>query len=293
MIKFCKKLARYSSELNFVRKNSLDWATRVRLGRGTARFHLHNALGTDPNLEATFLARLHVGGYCNAQVTLRPFAGDIFVLFEVLMDQCYNIPDVMLDPGKVGVILDCGANIGIASLFLASRYPNAHIYSIEPNSENFELLRRNTNSMPSIVPIHGAIVGCPRKSVHLTADKAAWGNAITEKKVGPEVPAFTIDQICNNYQLSRVDLLKMDIEGTEKEIFANGSFMRRVSFVIIELHGDYDVGQFSKNLASWSFSVKTPKDVPDLKMVVAKRMCFEHTEPAQTERGQLSCEGPF
>ncbi len=45
----------------------------------------------------------------------------------------------------------------------------------------------------------------------------------------------------------------MDIEGAEKEIFANGSFMGRVGFVIIELHGDHDVEQFSKNLASWSY----------------------------------------
>ena len=71
------------------------------------------------------------------------------------------------------------------------------------------------------------------------------------------MPAFTIDEICNNYQLSRVDLLKMDIEGAEREIFGNGSFMRRVGFVIIELHGDYDVEQFSKHLASWSFGVET------------------------------------
>jgi FkbM family methyltransferase len=268
--KFATKLARYSAELNFVLKNGLDWATRIRLTTSTARFHLSNALKLEPQLEPAIQAKLRISENCNTEIVLRPLAGDLFILFEVLMDKCYQIPYKMLDPKKVRVILDCGANIGIASLFFASRYPNASVYSIEPSPENFELLMNNTKLIPNIVPIHGAIVGTARKSTRLTVGRAAWGNAITKQCEGVEVPAFTVDQICKDHQLSQVDLLKMDVEGAEKEIFANGGFLRQVGFVIIELHDDYNIEQFSKHLARWSFAVRTPNDVPDLKMLIAE-----------------------
>ena len=92
-------------------------------------------------------------------VELLRFAGDIFVLYEVLCDKCYFIPPSLLAPEKVRVILDCGANIGITSLFFAARHPNARIYSIEPDPNNFVLLERNTRQEPRISPICGAIVG--------------------------------------------------------------------------------------------------------------------------------------
>jgi FkbM family methyltransferase len=133
------------------------------------------------------------------------------------MEQPYAIPAAMLVPDDVQVILDCGANIGITSLFLVSRYRNARIYSIEPNPENFELLKSNTAPEPRILPIHGAIVGYPRKSVQLTTHQPAWGNYITAGGGGSKVAAITIEQICEANGLSSVDLLQLDIEGAEQE----------------------------------------------------------------------------
>jgi FkbM family methyltransferase len=210
-------------------------------------------------------------------VTLRRLTGDIFILFEILMDQCYNIPDLMLAPDKVHVIIDCGANIGITSLFLAGRYPNARIYSIEPNEENFELLKRNTANEPRIVPIHAAVVGDARKNARLSTGRPSWGNTITENDQGLEVLAFTVEQICQDHRLARVDLLKVDIEGAEKEMFANGSFLRVVDFIIIELH-NYSLEQFSQDLARWSFVALKPGAETNLKMICARpERGFQHS----------------
>jgi FkbM family methyltransferase len=266
------RLRSYLKESSFVIHNSLDWRSCIRLLNSAALFHLNNARGNVKDVTSTILVRLRIGADRKVQLALRPGAGDIFVLFEVLMDQCYDILHTVLVPDEVNVIVDCGANIGITSLFLASRYPNARIYSIEPNPENFELLKRNTAGEPNIVAIHGAIVGVPRTSVRLTTHKAAWENFITEDDEGLEVPAVTIEQICTDYRLSRVDLLKVDIEGAEKEMFENSSFLRRVGFVIVELHGDYDLATFSHDIAPWSFVAEHPKDGSALKMIVARPM---------------------
>ena len=61
-------------------------------------------------------------------------------------------------PENVRVVVDCGANVGITSLFFAAQYRNARIYSIEPDPDNFALLKRNVCQERRIVPICGAIV---------------------------------------------------------------------------------------------------------------------------------------
>jgi FkbM family methyltransferase len=143
----------------------------------------------------------------------------------------------MLPPENVRVVVDCGANIGITSLFLAAYYRNARIYSIEPDPDNFALLKRNVSQERRILPICGAIVGFPRKQVYLTTDAPGWGNSIgtSNSNKGVAVKAYTIDEICQYNELTHIDLLKVDIEGAEKELFADGQFLERVGCGIVEL----------------------------------------------------------
>jgi FkbM family methyltransferase len=197
----------------------------------------------------------------------------------VLLGRCYHIPDAMLSPENVRVILDCGANVGITALYFASRYPNARIYSVEPNEKNFEMLKRNTAAEPRIVPIRGAVVGHSRTTVRLTMGKPAWGNFISEVDEGQEVPAFTIDQILEDNGLQCADLLKVDIEGAEKEVFANNQFMSQVGFVIVELHNDYRFDDFSRDVARLGFRAVAPKDQRDLKMIVAEPLGSVNVQP--------------
>jgi FkbM family methyltransferase len=258
--------------MQFVARKSLDWKTLFNLLKYTALFHANNMIGGTRVGKSSFRARLRLATDCNAEIVIRPFAGDLFILFEVLMDGCYYISDAMLPPEEVRVILDCGANIGITALYFASRYPKARIFSIEPNDSNFELLKRNTAIEPRIVPIRGAVVGRPRKSVRLTSEKPAWGNFVTEQSEGPEVPAFTIEQILNAHNLAHVDLLKVDIEGAEKQVFGEGQFMHRIGVVIIELHGDYDFSSFSRDVATWNFEAAAPYHGSELKMITARAL---------------------
>jgi FkbM family methyltransferase len=186
------------------------------------------------------------------------------------MGKSYAVPEALLPPDKARVIVDCGANVGITSLFLASRYRNALVYSVEPDEANFELLKRNTDAEPRIIPIHGAIVGQPQKTVRLTMNQASYGNFVTNADQGIAVPAFTIDQICAKYNQTHIDLLKVDIEGAEKQIFTQAAFLPRVGLVIIELHHDYGTRNFSDDVARWGFVVRIPDQSNDLKMIVAQ-----------------------
>ena len=262
-------LSSYSRELLFVARYSADWRTYVALLKNTMSFHLGNALGRRLGDDLPFTATLRLGAGRNTDISIRPFSGDIFVLYEVLLHRCYNLPDTLLPPERVRAILDCGANVGITALYFACRYPNARIFCIEPDFRNFELLKRNSAREPRIVPIHGALVGRPRKVVHLTASRPAWGNFVTDNSEGIEVPAFTIEQILDDYHLSRVDLLKVDIEGAEREVFANGQFLPRVGHIVIELHNDYGFEEFARDLAPWHFIAVSPRGSNGAKMITA------------------------
>ena len=266
----------YSREVTFVVRNSLDWRTRVILLKNLARFHASNMRGRRAGGDPPFRAKLLLAPNSELDIVVRTFSGDLFVLFEVLMDRCYHIPDAVLPKESVRVVVDCGANIGLTSLYFASRYPNAQIFSIEPSLDNFKLLKRNTASVSRIVPVHGALVGRPRDHVRITTHAPAWGNFIAEDDEGAEVPAFTVDQIMERYGISYIDLLKVDIEGGEKEVFANGHFIPRVGLVIVELHNDYQLNDFAADVANWGFRAIAPMDRSEGKMIIARPLVSGH-----------------
>ena len=275
------RISSYAREVAFVLHNSCDWPTRFVFLKNIARFHASNIFGRPRDEELSFHIRLCLARDREVDIVVRTFSGDLFALFEVLMDRCYYLPKSVLPSEQVRVILDCGANIGMAALYFASRYPNARIYSLEPSLSNFELLVRNTAVEPRIVPIHGAVVGSPRAFVHFTTWERAWGNYVIEKEEGLKVPAVTIDQLLEHHGLSHVDLLKVDIEGGEKEVFANSQFISRVGLVMIELHNEYKFNQFAADIAPYSFHASTPYTHRDVKMVIAR--------PLETERVGSAC----
>ena len=129
------------------------------------------------------------------------------------------------------------------------------------------MLKRNVCQERRILPICGALVGSPREQVYLTTDAPAWGNSIATNKIGVAVNAWTIDQICRENELAHIDLLKVDIEGAEKELFANGQFLKRVSCGIVELHNNYGLEALERDVAEWGFRVLEPTRKSGLKLI--------------------------
>lgn len=253
-------LGAYIDELRFAWTATPGWQSRMALLGATARFHLHNLRRRSSADQSQVEIDLDVGGLAR-RIAVRPYAGDVFVLYEVLASETYKVPDEVMDPASVKTILDCGGNVGMTALYLASRHRNAKIVTIEPDPVNFDLLCRNTRSEPRIVPVQAALVGGRSRTVVLSQDRPAWGNSIgsvSEAGRGVEVQGLTLADLCAAHGFDSIDILKVDIEGAEEELFATPDFLHMVRYVMIELHGAYTLDRFQRDIEAQGFTAREP-----------------------------------
>jgi FkbM family methyltransferase len=170
------------------------------------------------------------------KVWLRPGTSDLEVFHEIFAEKDYEFACWDISPK---LIVDAGANIGLTSLYFAEKFPAARIIAIEPETSNVELLRRNTRSKPNIKVVAGAL--WPRKTTLSMMDDNAEKWAYAVKEARPEdagIEALTIPDILADTGAEQIDLLKIDIEGAEKDLFTNGweEWLPRVKRIVIELH---------------------------------------------------------
>jgi FkbM family methyltransferase len=166
-------------------------------------------------------------------VRLRWRTSDIDVLDQVFVDREYDLPYTFSTPS---VVVDAGANIGLTSLFFAERYPSATIVAIEPDLANFTLLEANVASQPNVVPICAALW---HEHAGVTLEDPGlgpWGIRARPSEPGEiEVATVTMEELCDRY--GNIDLLKIDIEGAERNVLAESSaWIGRVESIAIELH---------------------------------------------------------
>ena len=178
---------------------------------------------------------------CKHPVLLRLNTSDVETYKQVFVDQEYDF-DTQEQPS---VIVDAGANIGLASIKFANDFPSATIIAIEPEERNFELLKRNTSGYPNIKPFQAAVWNHDGELSLLDNGFGEWGFMAAESGSLEDsqtnklhaIRAVTIPTIMREFGFSRIDILKIDIEGAEKEVFSNSSqWIDCVESLIVELH---------------------------------------------------------
>lgn len=172
-------------------------------------------------------------------VHLRVRTSDVWLCQQILIDGQYD-SGLMFKPRA---IVDAGANIGLASIFYANKYPEAQILAIEPEPSNFEMLKKNVAPYPNVVPIQAALWN---KKQDLCSTSARGGHhafQVREQRNVERDPScscisgFSLQELMTDFGIQHIDLLKMDIEGSEKEVFQDSeSWIRHVGIIAIEIH---------------------------------------------------------
>lgn len=156
-------------------------------------------------------------------------------------------------------IIDCGSNIGLTVRYLHAAYPTARIIAIEPDDGNFQLLAANTRGRTGIECLRAALWHeTGRLSLKRKGLKPS-GFQVASNSEDADTEAVTVSQIMARFSLERVSLLKIDIEGSELEVFnaSDLSWIDRVDAISIELHDSWRPGcgdAFFKAIAAWNWT---------------------------------------
>ena len=213
--------------------------------------HYHSALGWSGVIAFCFakLFRKHfifavrMKGIAHP-VYVRLASTDVSVFKQVLIECHYSFP---LDFSP-GTIIDAGANIGLSAVFFANRYPKSTILAIEPERSNYELLVRNSANYPNIKPLRAALWNANGFVSLIDSGAGNHGFQTAESDVhsqnaGDLVPAVTVAHLMSKEGWSTIDLLKMDIEGSEKEVFdTSATWIGKVRAIMVELHEEIRAG---------------------------------------------------
>lgn len=176
-----------------------------------------------------------VEGY-EHKMKLRTQTSDVPTFQQIFLNTRYE----MELPYAPKTIIDGGANIGFASVFFAQKYPEAEILAVEPDSSNMALTQHNTGPYDNITTLQSAIWG---KTSHLkikNPDFEKWAFEVVEAEADEPgaFQAFSIADLIQKMGWESVDLLKLDIEGSEMSVFQSGyeSWLPKVKILIVELH---------------------------------------------------------
>jgi len=219
--------------LNVLTQRLRSFPTAAR--QKNVRCSYGQAWSLSPNLErirgnADVRKMLHVerrdGGFVLVQTPLGPYwipARELDVLAETIADEQRNVYEgSMAGVQKGDVVLDCGANIGTYTRHALERGAKL-VVAIELAPESLECLRRNLEKEIA----SGRVVVYPKgvwnkDDVLQLSISDEWASTAASVVLdrggqGPKVPLTTIDKLVAELRLTKVDFVKMDIEGSEMQ----------------------------------------------------------------------------
>jgi FkbM family methyltransferase len=195
----------------------------------------------------------------SAPLYFRPRTSDPKVICSVLAQQDYQ---AVADLANVRLIVDCGANIGCTTFFLLHAYEHARAIVIEPDPSNMAMCRRNLHPFRHRVQFLECAVW--PESVPLIVERghyrdgAEWAFQVRPARPDEraDMVGITIDEIMRTASVETIDLLKIDIEAAEQQLFAgeNLHWLRHTRNIAIELHGEFCEIAFDRALRGFEFS---------------------------------------
>ena len=182
------------------------------------------------------------------EINLRLGTSDIPTFLQVFHDREYDSPSL---PRRARAIVDLGANIGCSALFFAQKYPRAKILAVEPEPDNFHSLRGNILGLEDRIIPHWGAAWIADGEINLRlhdengADLGAWGYQVAEEGAdGGSTPCWRIETLYRSCGFDRVDILKIDVEGAELELFScrPREWLSRTNLIAIETHDRFRPG---------------------------------------------------
>jgi FkbM family methyltransferase len=144
--------------------------------------------------------------------------------------------------------VDAGSNIGTTSVLLAEKFLMTKIVSLEADQGNFAVLTANIaeSHLSNIVCIHAALWG-RHEDLYLSSSEREWAHQVQQADSTSNtshVKAITVPDLLDMAPNGIIDILKIDIEGAEDNLFLASTsadpkeWPSNVRYIAIEIHGN-------------------------------------------------------
>lgn len=198
------------------------------------------------------LARLRWGG---RDIFYRSGSADPFVLYQVLLKSGkkaeYYVPPVL----RPKIILDIGSNIGASIIYFHRQFPDANIFGFEPHPDTFRILQENVAHLRGVA-IFNYGLGATHQRIAVSADQVNFGAFSTDGRFKDRGhPATTVecevrrlDDVLREIGIAQVDLIKIDCEGAEADVFSTlpDEILNRCQWIVGEFHDHTGFGVLAR-----------------------------------------------
>lgn len=132
--------------------------------------------------------------------------------------------------------VDVGANVGYFTLLLAEKFPRAHVFAFEPVQDVFNCLSNNTKGFSNIDISHMAISNFEGKAFMHVDEHDSQISQLTHEQTDEGVSVNTLDKVLAEKGISQVDLLKIDVENSEKYVLQQAvTTLTNTRYLLIEI----------------------------------------------------------
>ena len=160
--------------------------------------------------------------------------------------------------GKADTVIDIWGNIGAFALIASRAAPDGHVFTFEPETDNFRLLKRNiaANGRRNVTAVHAAVAAksgvvrlfkATKGSLHTTVEGRLDASGLEETR------AVSLADIMDSHGIDRVDFLKIDCEGAEYEILYGlpSDYFPRIQRIALEYHARENKRARARELAGF------------------------------------------
>ena len=161
-------------------------------------------------------------------------------------------------------IIDAGANVGFTSLYLQQSFPGAFFLALEPDEKNLEQLKKNfkLNDLNNTeLHLSGLWSSDGWLQINRDADEGKeWSYYVTASAKPTNLKGISLSTLLDKTEFSLIDILKIDIEGGEKELFSKeetiSPVLKKTRFIAMEIHDhladrQHILSILEKNNFSW------------------------------------------
>jgi FkbM family methyltransferase len=189
-------------------------------------------------------------------ILLRPGTRDAETVISSVVRKEYGQVELATDPQWM---VDAGAYIGDTAAFFLSRYPNLKVIALEPNPPSHAMAAENLRPYADRAVLLKKGLWSADQTLRLAGDST--GMSVSD--AGFEIECVSIPRLLQEFAIPRLNILKMDIEGAEEQIFSSKpeQWLDRVDLILMEIHGASIEALISRVLSERGFLMRQFRSV--------------------------------